>query len=130
LAPLDAAAHHELCSAIARIISTHVAGGDALISAISDVSGGGLAVTLAEMARSSAIGVEAEISRSKEAFFGEGPSRFVIATRDVERLMRALGGTATCTVLGIAGGELLSLGGISVGVGELATASTAIFDHH
>jgi hypothetical protein len=73
--------------------------------------------------------LQAELPRSKEAFFGEGPSRFVVATRDVERLICALGGTATCTVLGIAGGEHLDLGGITVGIEEIVDASSAIFAH-
>jgi phosphoribosylformylglycinamidine synthase len=128
LATLDAAAHQALCQAITTIIATQVAGGETIISAISDVSGGGLAVTLAEMARASKVGLQADLKATKEAFFGEGPSRFVVATNDVARLETALGGeTFTVTTLGVAGGGELGLGDLAISIEELTSASAAIF---
>jgi phosphoribosylformylglycinamidine (FGAM) synthase-like enzyme len=131
LAPLDAPAHGALCQAIATIIANQVAGGDTVITAISDVSGGGLAVTLAEMARASKVGLLAEIAQTKEAFFGEGPSRFVIATSDVDRLREMLNTPSLkITMLGTAKGTVLQLGAVALSIEDIAVSSNAIFQSH
>ena len=131
LAPLDAPAHGVLCQAIATIIANQVAGGDTVITAISDVSGGGLAVTLAEMARASKVGLLAEIAQTKEAFFGEGPSRFVIATSDVDRLRETLNTPPLkITMLGTAKGTVLQLGAVALSIEDIAVSSNAIFQSH
>jgi hypothetical protein len=68
------------------------------------------------------------IAQTKETFFGEGPSRFVVATSDVARLETALGGeTFTVTTLGVAGGGELGLGDLAISIEELTSASAAIF---
>ena len=131
LAPLDAPTHGALCQAIAKIIANQVAGGDTVITAISDVSGGGLAVTLAEMARASKVGLLAEIAQTKEAFFGEGPSRFVIATSDVDRLRETLNTPSLkITMLGTAKGTVLQLGAVALSIEDIAVSSNAIFQSH
>ena len=131
LAALDAPAHAALCQAITKIIATQVAGGERIITAISDVSGGGLAVTLAEMARASNIGLSAILEPTKEIFFGEGPSRFVIATSDVERLREALNlPSCKLATLGTAQGTVLELGSVTLSIEDITVSSNAIFQTH
>jgi phosphoribosylformylglycinamidine synthase len=128
LATLDAPAHAALCQAIAAIISAQVAGGETIITAISDVSGGGLAVTLAEMTRASKVGITTSVAQTKESFFAEGPSRFVVATTDLAGLEAALANqNFSLTTLGVAGGSELTFGDLSIGIHELTKASSAIF---
>jgi phosphoribosylformylglycinamidine synthase II len=131
LAALDAPAHAALCQAITKIIATQVAGGERIITAISDVSGGGLAVTLAEMARASNVGLSAILEPTKEIFFGEGPSRFVIATSDVERLREALNlPSCKLATLGTAQGTVLELGSVTLSIEDITVSSNAIFQTH
>ena len=128
-AGLDADAHAALCRAVASVIAEQVAGDHALVTAVTDVSGGGVAVAVAEMAIASGSGLSVALEESPTAFFGEGPSRFILATADPDALaarMRAAG--AEVTMLGVAGGDDLVLGQVATSIADLRAASTALLE--
>jgi len=91
--------------------------GDGLVSAAHDCSDGGLAVAVAEMAIASDCGVivnpDTLVSgRLDEKWFGEAPSRILLAIRDadVERMIKTLLPTpATLTEIGGFGGDAIRL---------------------
>ena len=68
--------------------------------AVHDVSGGGLAVALAEMAAAAGTGCTVDVDEAAE-LFTELPSRFVVATADPDELCRraaAAGSRPPCWV--------------------------------
>ena len=80
------------------------------VHAVHDVSSGGLAVALAEMAVAGETGCAVARSTPSE-LFTELPSRFVVATADPDELCaRAEARGIPAAVLGRAGGERLRLG--------------------
>ena len=104
---VDFAAHAALCAFVADRVGTS---GDGLVRAVHDVSGGGLAVALAEMAAAGATGCTLAGVEPAE-LFTELPSRFVIATADPDALCaRATARGIPAAVLGPAGGGRLILG--------------------
>jgi phosphoribosylformylglycinamidine synthase len=112
--PVDFALHAETCSLVAGLVAAQVAGTDAreLVHAVHDVSGGGLAVALAEMAAASGSGCTAAVDEAAE-LFTELPSRFVVATADPDELCRlAAARGIPAAVLGPAGGARLTLGSL------------------
>ncbi|MEL7445702.1 MAG: phosphoribosylformylglycinamidine synthase subunit PurL [Pseudomonadota bacterium] len=67
--------------------------GDGLVNAVHDLSDGGLAVALAEMALSSGLGAEVQASGDYTAaqwWFGEDQGRYLVTVADTEALNRAL----------------------------------------
>jgi phosphoribosylformylglycinamidine synthase len=92
--------------------------GDGLVSAAHDCSDGGLAVAVAEMAIASRSGVSIEATiaeglRRDETWFGEAPSRILLAIPQdrVDRvLMNQLPANVTLTVVGQFGGDAIRLG--------------------
>jgi phosphoribosylformylglycinamidine synthase len=85
---------------------------EGLVHAVHDVSGGGLAVTLAEMAAAAGRGCVVEVTEPAE-LFTELPSRFVVATGDADALCaRAAALGIPAVVLGRAGGDRVVLGGL------------------
>jgi phosphoribosylformylglycinamidine synthase subunit PurL len=89
-----------------------VAGGhDApLLGAVHDVSSGGLALALAEMAVAAGTGCAVALDDPAE-LFTELPSRFVVATPEPEGLAaRARDLGIPCSILGRAGGDRVTLG--------------------
>jgi phosphoribosylformylglycinamidine synthase len=110
LPAVDFATHAVVCAFVASLVSAQVAGASGLVAAVHDVSSGGLALALAEMAAESASGCRAEVG---DAFslFSESPSRFVLATDDPEELTRrATAAGVTLEVLGRTGGDRFVLG--------------------
>jgi len=109
---VDFAAHRATCDFVATLVAAQVAGGgDDLIHAVHDVSGGGLAVAAAEMAAQSPVGCVLEVAGGPAELFTELPSRFLIATaRPDELAARAATAGVTASVLGRAEGDRLSLG--------------------
>ena len=88
--------------------------GDGLVTAVHDVSDGGLLVALAEMAMASRLGavLEAPADIPAHAFwFGEDQARYVITAKDADRVMQ-LANTAAVPImrLGAAGGRVLAFG--------------------
>ncbi len=114
---MDFAAHAALCAFVAALVAEQVGGGDAavpLVGAVHDVSGGGLAVALAEMA--AAAGDRAVSSghiADPAELFTELPSRFVVATARPDELAARAGALGIpIAVLGQAGGDRLVLEGL------------------
>ncbi len=107
LPALDLERHGEVCGFVAGLIAPMVGGATEppLVSAVHDVSSGGLGLALAEMAVAGAVGCHVALAEAAE-LFSELPSRFVIATPMPDELCaraEALGiGAVT---LGRAGGR-------------------------
>jgi phosphoribosylformylglycinamidine synthase len=88
--------------------------GDALVTAVHDVSDGGLIIALVEMAMASRLGavLEAPLDVPAHAFwFGEDQARYVITAKDADRIMQ-LAKTAAVPImrLGATGGRVLAFG--------------------
>jgi phosphoribosylformylglycinamidine synthase len=124
---VDFDAHRQVCTFVSELVAAQVgrAGTEAgpLVSAVHDVSAGGLAVTLAEMACESGVGAQVEVGDPAE-LFTELPSRIVVATPDPERLGAAAASHGVATaVLGRVGGASLVAGPLlDVGVDALRGA--------
>jgi phosphoribosylformylglycinamidine synthase len=123
---VDFDAHRRVCAFVAGLVAAQVggAGGAAPLGAVHDVSGGGLAVALAEMAAAAGLGCSLDLGDPAE-LFTEVPSRFVVATADPDGLCARAGALGiTAAVLGRAEGDRLRLGAlVDLAVGEVAVAS-------
>jgi phosphoribosylformylglycinamidine synthase subunit PurL len=88
---------------------------EGLVTAVHDVSDGGVLVALAEMAMASGIGAVLEMPPGTPAhafWFGEDQARYVITTKNAEPIIeRAKAAAAPLTRLGATGGAVLSLAG-------------------
>ena len=88
--------------------------GDGLVTAVHDVSDGGLLIALAEMAMASRLGavLEAPLGIPAHAFwFGEDQARYVITAKDADRVMEVARTAAVPIVrLGATGGRVLAFG--------------------
>jgi phosphoribosylformylglycinamidine synthase len=93
------------------------------VSAVHDVSGGGLAAALAEMAAVTRRGVNVSQLEGHAELFAEFPGRFVVATSNAEAFVaRALAAGVPVTILGTVGGTKVHLGGlVSIDVAEIAS---------
>ncbi len=113
LPPLDLAAHRRLVELVWGLVATTVAGGDGPVAGIHDVSGGGLAVALAEMSVRSGIGCSVSgIEGHRELFF-EGPSRVLVCTtRSAEVVSAAADAGVAFRVLGTTGGDRIAIDGL------------------
>jgi phosphoribosylformylglycinamidine synthase len=115
---VDFTRHATVCAFVAELVAQQVAGApthdgsDALVHAVHDVSGGGLAVALAEMAAAAASGCTAAVDHAAE-LFTELPSRFVVATGDPDELIRR------AAALGIPAAALGPVGGARCTMGDL-----------
>jgi phosphoribosylformylglycinamidine synthase subunit PurL len=115
--PVDFAAHGALCAFVAAKVAEQVRGrpGNAgtptpALHAVHDVSGGGLAVALAEMAAQAGTGCALSLEDPAE-LFTELASRVVVATADPEGLCaQAAAEGIPAAVLGPAGGGRFTLG--------------------
>jgi len=109
---VDFAAHRAACGFVAALVAARVAGNeDPLLRAVHDVSGGGMAVALAEMAATSPVGCVLEVGGGPAELFTELPSRFLVATpRPGELSERAAVAGVAVAVLGRAHGDRLTLG--------------------
>ncbi len=120
LAPVDFALHRRLLDFVAALVN------ERLVQAVHDVSDGGLAVALAEMAVKGGTGCQVAGIASTEELFGEGPSRVLVGvTRDGVAALVDRAGPARVPVrrLGQAGGRRLVVEGLlDLGLDELVTA--------
>jgi phosphoribosylformylglycinamidine (FGAM) synthase-like enzyme len=110
---VDFAAHEAVCAFVASVVARQVAGADdtSLVHAVHDVSGGGVAVALAEMAAAAGIGCTVDAINDAAELFTELPSRFVVATSSPDNLCsRAAALSVPTAVLGRTGGERVTLG--------------------
>ncbi len=90
--------------------------GDGAVSAVHDVSDGGLLLALAEMAIASGIGavLEAPVKNlpAHAFWFGEDQARYVVTAKDSERVMqRAKAAGVPVARLGATGGSVLAVDG-------------------
>jgi phosphoribosylformylglycinamidine synthase len=113
LPALDLVGHARLVEFVRGLVAETLAGGDELIDGIHDVSGGGLAVTLAEMVVSSGIGCRVADVADHHELFTESPSRVVVCTtRHNELISRAAEADVGFRVLGEAGGDRVVVEGL------------------
>jgi phosphoribosylformylglycinamidine synthase len=107
---------------VAAEIAAICAGGASDVTAVHDVSGGGLATALAEMAASTGRGLRASIGEHAE-LFTEFPGRFVMATSDVAAFSaRAASAGVAVEQLGVVSGSRIELGAfVSLDVAEVAS---------
>ena len=122
LAGFDAARLVSTFNFVTAEVAAVCAGADSDVTAVHDVSGGGLAAALAEMAAASSRGVHVARLEGRGELFAEFPGRFVMATSDAESFVaRALDAGVPVTLLGTVGGDIVNLGGLlSVSVQEIA----------
>jgi phosphoribosylformylglycinamidine synthase II len=117
---LDLAAEKRAADAVRRAIE------DGVLDTAHDLSGGGLAVTLAEMALAGNFGAEVQLlpgGRQDVSLFGETGGCILIAVPEerLERLEAALGDVPHSKV-GRVGGDRLKVAGIDVGLVDLEEA--------
>jgi phosphoribosylformylglycinamidine synthase len=109
LPALDLEAHARLLSLVAGLVV------DRLPAGIHDVSDGGLALALAEIAVASGVGFEVEGIASHAELFSESPSRVVVnATPEAAEaiLTRAKSAGVPASVIGTSGGDRMAVKGL------------------
>jgi phosphoribosylformylglycinamidine synthase len=112
LPAVDLERHATLCAFVAGLVSAIVSGEHEppLLSAVHDVSSGGVAVALSEMAVAAGSGCVVALGEPAE-LFTELPSRFVVATTMPDEVcLRAQTLGLDASVLGRAGGARVSMG--------------------
>jgi phosphoribosylformylglycinamidine synthase len=112
LPALDLGVHRKVAALVAALVRDVVAGVSprGVINAVHDVSAGGLAVAVAEMAAASGLGCTLELGDPSE-LFSEEPSRFVVASKDPDALSAAAASAGVpAVVLGRVGGGRVVLG--------------------
>jgi phosphoribosylformylglycinamidine synthase subunit PurL len=121
---LDPGGHARLVDFVRGLVAEGLAGGPGLVAGIHDVSGGGLAVALAEMAAQGGVGCRVAGVADHRELFTEAPSRVVVCTnRHSELVSRAAEADVGFRVLGEAGGDRLLIEGlVDLPVVEVADA--------
>jgi phosphoribosylformylglycinamidine synthase len=122
LAPLDMGELVACARLVESMVGEGVAGGEAVLCGVHDVSSGGLGVALAEMAVRSGIGAEIEGLVDHRELFTELPGRVVVATHRVSDVVaRAAAAGVPSEVIGRAGGDRLAIGDlVDVAVADIA----------
>jgi len=126
LPTLDLDLHGKLVRLVAGIVAAEAAAAPpGLVRAIHDVSDGGLALCLAELAIASGIGCALD-GGTAASTFSEAPSRVIIGTpRPAELIALAHGAGVPAVVVGHVGGDRVVIPGvIDVTVADLAYART------
>ena len=123
---LDVAAHRRACALMVDLVAPSLCGEDVAVTAVHDVSGGGLGVALAELCRASGVGVVASGIDGHAELFCELPSRFLLATRDPDGIVFAAHAAGVpFSILGVASGDRLIIEGLlDVSLDTLAAAAT------
>ncbi len=106
---LDVEAHLAVCDVVRDLVT------DSLVDGVHDVSDGGLALALAEMAVRTGVGFDVVVEAGHAGLFSESPSRVVVCVprahvADVTR--RAGEAGVAVTPLGHAGGDRLVVAGL------------------
>jgi len=108
LPALDLGAHARLLALVAGLVST-----EGELTSVHDVSGGGLALALAEGAVRSGVGCSVHRIDGHAELFSESPSRVVLGTeRPEEVLARARAAGVAARVIGSAGGDRVMVDGL------------------
>ena len=116
--PVDLAAERAHGEFVRQLIA------DGKVSAVHDVSDGGLLVALAEMAMASGIGCTLEEIGDQFTAFGEDQGRYVVTSAMAETIQAA---GIPMTRIGTTGGDSVSGPGFSVGVAALRAANERFF---
>ncbi|MGA7385065.1 MAG: AIR synthase-related protein, partial [Methylocella sp.] len=118
--PVDLAAERRNGDFVRRLIESRA------VTAVHDVSDGGLAVALADMAMAGGIGVSIEVSPPLPELgflFGEDQARYIVATvpENAEAIRdRAETAGVVCEIIGVTGQGTLTLGsGAAILLNEL-----------
>jgi len=103
-------------------VATMCAGNESDVTAVHDISGGGLALALAEMVAVTGVGAELRGVSSHAELFSELPGRFIVATKDFAALeKRAKQSGVSVLALGSAVGDHLVIDDwIDLSVEEIA----------
>ncbi len=113
LANFDASRLTPTIDFVTAEVASICAGASSDVTAVHDVSGGGLAVALAEMATVTGLGVSVARLEGHGELFSEFPGRFVVATANAEAFVaRAIDAGVPVTILGHVGGATVRLGGL------------------
>ncbi|MGH9020942.1 MAG: AIR synthase-related protein, partial [Acidimicrobiales bacterium] len=113
LGSLDVAQLSRTVAFVAGEVASVCAGAPGDLSAVHDVSGGGLGVALAEVAAASGVGARVTGVSEHAELFTETPGRFVVATSDATALLARAGAA------GVPAQAVGTVGGASLVVGEL-----------
>lgn len=109
---------------VASEISSVCGGAQSDVTAVHDVSGGGLAQAILEMASASNAGLVSDVALTSADLLTETPGRFVLATTDPDALLaRASNAGVPMTVLGRAAGTEVKLGASIVTTLDAVTTS-------
>jgi phosphoribosylformylglycinamidine synthase len=129
--PVDLAAERRNGDFVRGLIASQT------VTTVHDISDGGLAVALAEMAMAGAIGASIEISPSLPTpgfLFGEDQARYVVtAAPESAAAIRDAAERAgvACEIIGATGGDTLTLGaGTAILLDDLAQANEAWLPHY
>jgi len=104
---------YDVHSAVLRVVRELVA--DDLVAGLHDISDGGLAVALAEMAAAGGIGCRVAGIQSHGQLFSEAPSRVLVCIRPENAqdvLARCAEGSVQASLLGASGGTRLIVEGL------------------
>jgi len=111
VADFDAAALRPTIAFVAQEIAAICGGASSDVTAVHDVSGGGLAGAIAEMVAVSGRGVVLDAFAGRGECFAEFPGRFVMGTSNPEAfLARCAAAGVPAEVLGAVGGQHLVIG--------------------
>ncbi|MCX6513022.1 MAG: phosphoribosylformylglycinamidine synthase subunit PurL [Actinobacteria bacterium] len=123
LPTLDYGVHRAVTSFVASLVSEALAGAPGRISAVHDISSGGIGTALLEMAVASGSGFTCELEFTRDELFTEAPSRFLVATQDSPALLAAAEAAGVpATVLGSTGGDKLQLASLSLSLASVLSA--------
>jgi phosphoribosylformylglycinamidine synthase len=112
LPALDLELHGRLLTLVAELVNDET-GDEPLVRGVHDVSGGGLALVLAECAVRSGVGCVVAGVTSYDELFSESPSRVVVCTgRPDDVVARAAAARVPARVVGTAGGDRIVVEGL------------------
>ena len=122
IAPLDGPTFLSAANFVRDEVATMCAGNESDVTAVHDISGGGLALALAEMVAVTGVGAELRGVSSHAELFSELPGRFIVATKDFAALeKRAKQSGVSVLALGSAVGDHLVIDDwIDLSVEEIA----------
>jgi phosphoribosylformylglycinamidine synthase II len=122
--PVDLAAERRHGEAIRAAIAA------GRVTAVHDLSDGGLVVALAEMALAGGRGalLDDRVPLTPAALFGEDQGRYIVTTGNSDPLLRALAAAAVPhRFLGSVGGRALRIGGAAIPLADLGAAHEGFF---
>jgi phosphoribosylformylglycinamidine synthase len=123
LSAMDLEVHARLVKLVTALVGAEAAvDAPGLLSAVHDVSDGGLSCALAELTVASMLGATIATSFSVAEWFSESPSRVVMATARPQELMALVrdAGLEVAEIGTVGGGRLVAEGVLDVSLGDLS----------